>query len=249
MSKIKKSATDPAGAGHALKDYEIDLGAAIPAQPAKPKRGRPRTAAPKPINPNRKVRKDKGIKKTKPQSTTAPYIDNNIYNKIGNVGDIDNSDNQETRSVTKLKDKMTEKELRFIGLYLTGEHSKEKAMILAGYDNISQDWRYNLAQRIVQKYESQAGDHRIIARAMGAGEVLVFKTLLELMRSKNERIRLDATVNLAKILGLTKEQVEGGGGLTIIFEGADQRQVHLPGPTEQEPTTLPTHTRPLQITK
>jgi hypothetical protein len=255
MTKIKKSATDPHPAGQAPEDLEIDLGAAMPARAPKPKRGRPRSAAPKVRNPNRKIRKDKGIKKTKKIETH--YINNNILmdNKIMRGNDIDYSDNEET----KLKDKMTEKELKFIGLFLKGEYSKIKAMILAGYEGYSESALYAIASKIVEKYESQAGDHRIIARAMGAGEVLVFKTLLELMGSKNERIKLDATVNLAKILGCTKEQLEGAGGLTIIFEGPDHRQVHVTGPgapplpgspaPEQSGSPAPTYTRPLQITR
>ena len=168
---------------------------------------------------------------------------------------MDYSSNSDFQSATKLKDQMTEKELKFIGYYLTGENTIERSMILAGYDGYHQKSLYRLGRKIVEKYESLGQDHKIIARAMGAGETLVLKTLLSLMKSKSEKIKLDATVNLAKILGLTKDQLEGVGGITIIFEAADQPAA-LPGAPpalpvgEPRPAAgLPGPTKPLQITR
>jgi hypothetical protein len=154
-----------------------------------------------------------------------------------------------------LKDQMTLKELKFIGYLLTGENTIERSMILAGYDGYHQKSLYRLGRKIVEKYESQGQDHKIIARAMGAGETLVFKTLLSLMKSNSEKIKLDATVNLAKILGLTKEQIEGAGGITIIFEAADRPAAlpgappALPGGEPRPAAGLPGPIKPLQITR
>jgi hypothetical protein len=152
---------------------------------------------------------------------------------------------------------MSVKELKFLGYYLSGDYTQEEAMKLAGYEGYSKSGLYYIAGKICNKYEAQADDHRNIARAMGAGEILVFKTLLELMKSKSEKIKLDATVNLAKILGLTKEQLEGAGGVTIIFEGSGQPAAlpgapGLPPPppgSPGQPAALPLPAKPMMITK
>lgn len=221
----------------------------IKGKPAKPAR-RPKG---KKTKPSSSIQKPKGAKRQpKPHhKSNTMLVDNNV---IG-VDDIDLSDNSDFKSATKLKDQMTLKELKFIGYFLTGENTIEKSMILAGYDGYHQKSLYRLGRKIVEKYESQVDDHRKLARAMGAGETLVFKTLLELIKSKNERIKLDATVNLAKILGLTKEQLEGPGGVTIIFEGPE---VQVPGPGappalpggESRPAAgLPGLIKPMMITR
>ena len=87
------------------------------------------------------------------------------------------------------------------------------------------------------------------------GEVKVLQVLWELMQSKIERIRLDATMYLGKILGLTKEQIEGAQGITIIFEDAagQTNQVAVAQPAQDAeptlPSTLPYAGKVLQITK
>jgi len=64
---------------------------------------------------------------------------------------------------------------------------------------------------------------------MGAGEVAVVEGLLKLARgAKSEMVRLNAWSMIAKCIGLTKEQIEGVGGIMIIFEAADQPAA-LPG--------------------
>jgi hypothetical protein len=255
MAKLKNQTQAPEPPP--VLDDDIDLSAALPPGPPPPPkrgRGRPRSAtppAPKPRNPGRKVRKDKGIIKKPGNAATAPYIDiNNILNS-GVVVD-DNSDKGELLTAKDIKAKMSVKEMKFISLYFTGDYSQIKAMKLAGYEAAQDSYLYLLAKKILEKYETQAGDHRIIARAMGAGEVLVFQTLLGLIKSKNERIRLDATVNLAKILGLTKEQVEGAGGITIIFEQPDAPGTLPPPPMPGEQPKAITYQAPnrlLQITR
>ena len=157
---------------------------------------------------------------------------------------------------TNLKDKLTLKELKFIEIYVSGEYTMDKAMILAGYEGYHIKSLYRLGRKIVQRYESQAGDHRIIARAMGAGETFIINTLLSLAKnSKSELIRLNATAQLAKILGLTKEILESAGGLTVIF-GPPPAQPGVPGapppslPGEPPPSAaLPVVKTPLMITK
>lgn len=260
MTKKPKSGPEPAGHLPALD--EIDLGAALP---VKPKRGRPRSTTPKPPprNPKRKVRKDKGVKKgpVNKDNPKTPYIDNNIL--VGSniiKEDMVNYDGiregLEKTTKTSIKDKITEKELRFIGFYLTGENNREKAMDLAGYQDLNPRYKLYLAAKIIQKYESQAEDHRIIARALGAGEVFVIKGLMDLAKtSKSDMVRRAALADLAKILGLTKEQLEGAGGITIIFEGSGT-PASLPGapPPAALPATPaalpgPASMKPIMVTK
>jgi len=228
-------------------DYlDIDLAAALPPAPApKPGRGRPRSAAPPPPR-KYKIRKDKGIKKKK----APPPAPIDIYNIIG--GSIDSSNIGEGSSATDLKAKMTVKELKFLEIYLAGNISKIKAIKAAGFEAAQDSHLYLVAKKIIEKHETQAGDGRILARAMGLGEVKVLQTLWELMQSKIERIRLDAVMYLGKILGLTREQVEGAHGITIIFEGAAPNlpaSIALPAQAGEQAQPLPYPGRVLQITK
>lgn len=251
MPENQKSATETPSPAD-LED--IDLGAALP---TKPRRGRPRTATPKPPkDPNRKVRKDKGVKKTS-KTPESPYIDNNIL--VGdniNKGDIISLiGDKGVHSAIDLKSIITEKEARFLQLYVSGDYTIEKAMLLAGYEGYSQNHLYWISGKIINKIESQTEDHRKLFREMGAGEMIVIKTLLSLIKtSKNELIRLNATSQLAKILGLTKEQIEGAGGITLIFEGQGQAQVALVGPgappmPETRALPGPTSNKPKMITQ
>jgi hypothetical protein len=258
MAKNQKSAQQPETAGPVPEDLEIDLGAALPTQPAKPKRGRPRSATPKtPKDPNRKVRKDKGVKKG-PLKSRTPYIDNNIL--VGdniNKGDIvDYSDNQEFKSASDYKEKLIEIEWKFLGFYLSGFKNMIDSMKSAGYKAANDSYLYLLAKKILIKYESQTEDHRIIFRAMGAGEVFVANGLIELAKSsKSDMVKLNAYAQIAKILGLTKEQLEGAGGITLIFEGQGAGQVQIVGPgappMPATPAALPApaSSKPMMITK
>ena len=202
---------------------------------AEPKRGpgRPRTKNPS-QTPN-------------PTPMRAPGRPRKLVSTQTQLGD--SSD----RPTINLKDKLTEKELRFLEIYMSGNYTIEKAMIAAGYIGYNQKYLYRLSRNIVEKYESQADDHRKIFRAMGAGEVAVVEGLLKLARkAKSEMVRLNAWSMVAKCLGLTKEQIEGAGGVTIIFEGSD-KPTALPGaplpPSQGEIKVIPASNKPIMITK
>jgi hypothetical protein len=68
-------------------------------------------------------------------------------------------------------------------------------------------------------------------------------------------VRLNAWSMIAKCIGLTKEQIEGVGGITIVFEQPDapgqQPAASLdPGKPEQaQPVAYKASNRVLQITK
>jgi hypothetical protein len=256
MSKKEKLTHEPAPAGQPAGPDEIDLGAALP---TKPRRGRPRTATPKPPkDPNRKVRKDKGIKKTKNQT---PYIDNNILigDKVIKGDVIDYSNREDYQSAEDLKGKPTLNELKFLSLWLSGNVSRIKAMKSAGFKGANDSYLYLLAKKILEKYESQVEDHRILFRAMGAGETFVAKGLIKLAKeSKSDMVKLNAYAQIAKILGLTKEQLEGAGGITLIFESQETGRVQVVGPGAPPPPPGPpgqarlpslTSTKPMMITK
>jgi hypothetical protein len=156
-----------------------------------------------------------------------------------------------------LKSRITEKELRFLELYLTGEYTIDKAMILAGYEGYHPKSLYRLSRKIVAKHESQAGDHRKIFRAIGAGETAVAQGLLDLARhAKSEMVRLNAWTALAKCLGLTKEVVEGVEGISIVINSSrglspqPQPGQHLPAQVHNDHPEAPAAPPgPLQITK
>ena len=187
------------------------------------------------------TRKKKKVKLSKSLEKTAE-----IGNIINNVNSLEHK--------ASLKTVITTKEYSFLSNYLSGGVTVIEAMNQAGYIGYNESYLYRLGKKIVEKYESQADDHRIILRAMGAGEVEVINGLLSLARgAKGEMVRLNAWSQLSKILGLTKEQLEGAGGVTIIFEGPGST-ASLPGapplpPSQGEIKVVPASTKPIMITK
>src|SRR5208337_1157845 len=121
-----------------------------------------------------------------------------------------------------IKNQLTLKELKFLEFYLSGEHTIEKSMIAAGYIGFHQKSLYRIGRKIVEKYESQAGDHRKIARAIGAGEVTILRGLLEIAQDTKVTagVRCKAWEALASCLGLKAEVVESFAGMAIVIRGA-----------------------------
>jgi hypothetical protein len=127
-----------------------------------------------------------------------------------------------------LKGQLTIREVRFIELRFVEGMTTDKAMIAAGYGNYSQKQRYRIATKIVQKYESQGGDHQKIMRAMGYGEVRVIELLIEAAtKFKSEAVRLNARIALAKALGLQKEVIDGVQGVKIIINAANGESIKV----------------------
>jgi hypothetical protein len=192
--------------------------------PSSPKRrGRPKTSA-----------------KTQPANPAVPegqHITANVDVLADLVDRVD--------SKSDLKANMTQRELKFLEIYLTGKHNIDKAMILAGFEGYHPNSLYRLGRKIVQKYEHQAGDHRKIFRAIGAGEVAVAQGLLKLAQNaKSEMVQLNAWTALAKCLGLTKEILEGVEGIQIIINsnrglGDKPGQHRLAQVNQDQPRALP----------
>ena len=103
--------------------------------------------------------------KTQPANPAVPEGQHTTSNEDVLADLVDRVD-----SKSDLKAKMTQRELKFLEIYLTGKHNIDKAMILAGFEGYHPNSLYRLGRKIVQKYEHQAGDHRKIFRAIGAGE-------------------------------------------------------------------------------
>jgi hypothetical protein len=109
---------------------------------------------------------------------------------------------------------------------------------------------YRLSRKIVEKYESSAGDHRKIMRAMGYGETKAIKMLIDsATNAKSEMVRLNARAILAKCLGLHQDVVAVNQGIqnNIKGRGAGQTGGGRPAQVNQDqPRALPAT---LSITK
>jgi hypothetical protein len=231
----------------------------IKEKPAKPAR---RPKGTKKAKPSTSIQRLKGAKRqpqAQPKTPNSPYIYNNINNINKSIDSKSNNDCSEVlnkRDDIDIKAAFTEKELKFLKLYLLGDVTQEMAMIYAGYKATQPRYVRFLAKKIIQKYESQGGDHQKIFREIGFGEVEIAMGIKNLAQNaKSEMVRLNALALAAKCLGLTKEQVEGVGGITIIFEVADQPAA-LPGAPPALPVgeprpaaSLPGPIKPLQITR
>jgi hypothetical protein len=138
-----------------------------------------------------------------------------------------------------LKSQLTVKELRFLELYMSGDYTIEKAMELAGYLGYHKKSLYRIGRKIVEKHESQAGDHRKIMRAMGYGEVKILQLLINSAeKAKSETVKLNARIALAKCIGLHKDVVDGVEGITIIFAPANSPD-KPDGPQPGQPPAVP----------
>ena len=166
----------------------------------------------------------------------------------------------ELSKAVDLKDKMTDKEWRFIELYLMGNVTIENALIAAGYEGYGQNYLYRIGKKIINKYERQAADHRNIMRSLGYGEVRTFLLLIDsATNAKSELVRLQARIALAKCLGVTKEVMESSQGVTVIIQGPNPcvqvntgQPGQLPTPTPQAPYQHPISAipgKPIQIVK
>jgi len=144
------------------------------------------------------------------------------------------------------------KELKFIEIYLVGGIKEIDAIKLAGYEGKSDSYLYQVARKIIEKYESQAGDHRKIFRAIGAGEVAVAQGLLEIAQGPYPAdVRRKAWADIASCLGLKSEQVEGFQGMSINIRGMAPEDKGLVVEVDGQAAkpALPPPFKPAQVTK
>lgn len=157
--------------------------------------------------------------------------------------------NEAVRSAKDLKVALTPHELKFIENYLVGDMTIDNSMISAGYGALQQHTRYNVARRIIKKYEARAEDRRNLFREVGAGEVAIARGLLDLAQNaRSEQVRRAAWADLASCMGLKSEQIESFQGVTLNVYGVEEgRRLGIPGAPPEKPTEEPI--RSVMITK
>jgi hypothetical protein len=155
------------------------------------------------------------------------------------------------KSARHLKDPLSLKEMKFLEIYFLGGLNMDQAMISAGYVGYHPKSLYRLGRKIVEKFENQAGDHRKIFRAIGAGEVTIIRGLLEIAQDPkvSAAVRLRAWSTLASCMGLKSEIVEPFQGFSIIISGEDDDEAlgSQVGPGSDAKPRIPP--KPMQITR
>lgn len=140
------------------------------------------------------------------------------------------SDSSKINQGVPLKDQLTQKELKFLDIYLSGEVTMERAMLLAGYENYHPRYVYDKASKILQKYESQ-------------GEVLKkYSGPSDLVRSRSQRgsrswpqrasqrwAQLNAHALAAKCLQMTQEVAPIRVGFQLIIKCSQEESQLEPG--------------------
>ncbi len=160
-----------------------------------------------------------------------------------------NPDPGEVQSACNFKDQLTAKEMKFLEIYLLGELNVDEAMISAGYVGYHPKSLYRLGRKIVEKFENQGGDHRKIARAIGAGEVTILRGLLELAKgARSEQVRCRAWQALASCVGLKADIPESHQQVSVIIYNKEEAQKldldggAAPGSPQSQPLkTSPDH--------
>ena len=109
------------------------------------------------------------------------------------------------------------KELIFLEYYLILKESMTNAMKLSGYENYSDQHLRYLGRKIVYRYETWAGDARIVFRKSGTGEVRLARTVDKLLKSQNEKTLLGAAELTAKVLRAAQDPGETRQGISIVI--------------------------------
>jgi hypothetical protein len=166
--------------------------------------------------------------RSKPTSSSVPAKPTHRPARKSSKGsksaDLETLESEPPTEMFTLKGQCSLKEMTFIELTLTGEHTRETAMDLAGYGNLSPGYKRLLASKIIQKYESSVGDHRKIMRAMGYGETKVLNLLIDsAVNAKSEMVRLNARTFLAKCLGMQQDVIDAVTGISIIVNSSTHR--------------------------
>lgn len=178
------------------------------------------------------------------------------YNKSPEI--LENID--EIVKALDLKGKMTVQELKFIQYHIVKGDTVKRAMIMAGYDVTVEGTMYYRAKKIIEKYEANEEDHRNIMRALGAGEVFVIAGMVKLAKEATSEIaKAQALTTLGKWLGMDKDVLQAGQGVTVIIQAYDgaQQQVTVgaqgllpaPHPSGYHHPQPSVPGQPIQITK
>jgi hypothetical protein len=150
-----------------------------------------------------------------------------------------------------MEGEMTNQELRFINLHVSGTVPAKSALVLAGYREYSERYAQILARKIVAKYECGT-ESREIFSDLNFGPTEVARGIIALaVHCPNAQVRLNALALAAKCVGMLRDQIEAQPGVTIIIkERNDQPAVPCGGSPAQlhqdKPKALP---GPVAITR
>ena len=193
-------------------------------------------------------------------------INNNIYIDTDNINYSKNIDilNEDIKNNSiNIKDKLTNQELSFLEIYFNSRHLKgqdrvtiDRAMISAGYDNFPENTRYNIAKKIVQKYEKTAPEARKIFSALGYGPVKTALGIIDHAENSPPTVSLNALKLAAACQGMIEQTQDAAAGITInILTAPPAGSPAGPGPVVEvqdgQPagqTSAPPR-KPLQITR
>jgi hypothetical protein len=155
------------------------------------------------------------------------------------LGDIEVIEENNIDSGFDIKAQLNQQELRFMEIYLSGGITLINAMKSAGYIGYNDQSLYRLAKKIVEKYESQGGDHRKTMRALGFGEVKVIKLMIDAATNfKTEAVKVKAREILGKWLGLQQEELEGVEGITLVIRRPDPKKLPATDAEKTKTTAL-----------
>ena len=165
-----------------------------------------------------------------------------------------------TRDLVDMKSPLTLQEIGFLEHYFISpyspqieELSKDDAMILAGFGHLSKLQRNRIANKILGKYESQAGDVRKIFGDIGFGQTQIARGIKDkALNAVSEMVSLNALKLAAQCTRMVEEPATSHQGVNIIINcgtepaggpGAPARPVNV----LVQGSDLPA--KPLQITK
>ena len=133
---------------------------------------------------------------------------------------------------------LTDMELGFIRILCEGKVKPEKAVFLAGYTHCAKHQRYEIAKKIIRKYEGTGPGGRILFRDVGFGELTVGRQVRSLgEKSKNDMVRLRACELAMRAMGLLEREQEGAAGVQIVIQasGGSPTQVNVTTPGAAQP--------------
>ena len=189
--------------------FEIDIEDIRP----EPKKGRGRWPGKNPNPENKPIDiPDSGMKDA--NINNIDDIDKREIIESNNLDIIENGENQ-GKSGKELP--FNRKELIFLEKYLIEKESMINAMKLAGYGNVTDRTLSNWGIKITNKYETWAGDARIVFRKAGVGETRLARTVDDLLQSSNEKTLLGAAELTAKVLRASTDPGETRQGIAIII--------------------------------
>ncbi|MDI6854043.1 MAG: hypothetical protein QME75_10640 [Deltaproteobacteria bacterium] len=130
---------------------------------------------------------------------------------------------REIPELIDLNSELSEKEIKVLDAYFSG-HPLHKAVKAAGYKAKDASTRVFIGNRILQKYEGQAGGKEIFRR-IGLGEVRIALKLLALTEDENPRVRLQALNIASKCVGMQREVLESLEAPIIVIGGQEEGEV------------------------